>query len=177
MWPAWDWKGPVIKETGCAYGKFMENKAVFISREWFPDFANYRRNGYDFDASYDDGLAPYKDKELFDLIDRSAPILSKRLKETGNYRKGGKKGFDTIMNRLQAKCYVVISDFVYQRDKYGQPYGWGIAEYTTPEQFMGNAFMEHVYERTPEESYRRLLTHLKALLPEADEAAIRRLLK
>ena len=24
MWPAWDWKGPVIKEAGCAYGKFFE---------------------------------------------------------------------------------------------------------------------------------------------------------
>ena len=46
MWPAWDWKGPVIKETGCAYGKFFENKAVYISKDWFPDFANYRRNGY-----------------------------------------------------------------------------------------------------------------------------------
>ena len=56
-----------IRETGCAYGKFFENKAVFISKEWFPDFANYRRNGYDFDARFDDGLAAYKDKELFEL--------------------------------------------------------------------------------------------------------------
>ncbi|MBQ4245228.1 MAG: hypothetical protein II702_09965, partial [Clostridia bacterium] len=45
----WEWKGPVIRETGCAYGKFFENKAVFVSRECFPDLANYRRDGYDFD--------------------------------------------------------------------------------------------------------------------------------
>ena len=56
----WEWKGPVIRETGCAYGKFFEQKAAFISREWFPDFANYRRDGYDFDARYDDGLADRK---------------------------------------------------------------------------------------------------------------------
>ena len=43
----WEWKGPVIRSTGCAYGKFLGNKAVFISREWFPDFANWRRDGYD----------------------------------------------------------------------------------------------------------------------------------
>lgn len=36
----WEWKGPVIREMGCAYGKFFENKAAFVSREWFPDFAN-----------------------------------------------------------------------------------------------------------------------------------------
>lgn len=52
---AWEWKGSVIRETGSAYGKLFDRKAVYISREWFHEFANYRRNGYDFDALYDDG--------------------------------------------------------------------------------------------------------------------------
>lgn len=43
---AWEWKGSVIQKTGCAYGKFFERKAVYISKEWFPDFANYRRDVY-----------------------------------------------------------------------------------------------------------------------------------
>lgn len=176
-WKVWEWKGPLIRETGCAYGKFFENKAVFVSKKWFPDFANYRRNGYDFEARYDDGLVAYKDKELFELIDNNAPILSKELKEAGNYRKGGKKGFETIITRLQAQCYVIISDFVYQIDKHGKPYGWGIAEYSTPEKFMGKDFTDRVYERTPEQSYQRILMHLKEILPEADESAIRKLLK
>ena len=127
-WPVWEWKGPVIRESGCAYGKFLENKAVFINRKWFPDFANYRRDGYDFDARFEEGLAAYRDRNLFDLIDQNAPILTKQLKAIGNYRKGGNKGFDTIITRLQAQCYVVISDFVYAMDKTGRPYGWGIAE-------------------------------------------------
>ena len=177
MWPVWEWKGPVIKETGCAYGKLFENKAVFVSREWFPDLANYRRDGYDFDARFDEGLAPYKDKDLFELVDANAPILSKSLKEKGDYRKGGKKGFDTSMNRLQAQCYIVISDFVYQLDRKGQPYGWGVAEYSTPEKFMGRAFTDRVYERTPEESCRRILEHLKSLFPDVSEADIKRFLK
>ena len=45
QWDAWEWKGPVIQKTGCAYGKFFEHKAVYISKVWFPDFANYRRDG------------------------------------------------------------------------------------------------------------------------------------
>lgn len=176
-WKVWEWKGPVIRETGCAYGKFFEKKAVFISKEWFPDFANYRRNGYDFDAGFDDGLVPFRDKELFELLDASAPVLSKDLKQSGNYRKGGKKGFETIITRLQSQCYVVISDFVYQRDKHGKPYGWGVAEYSTPEKFIGKDFTDRVYERTPEESYQRILAHLKELLPDTDEEAIRKILK
>lgn len=176
-WKVWEWKGPVIRETGCAYGKFFEKKAVFISKEWFPDFANYRRNGYDFDAGFDDGLVPFRDKELFELLDAGAPVLSKDLKQSGNYRKGGKKGFETIITRLQSQCYVVISDFVYQRDKHGKPYGWGVAEYSTPEKFIGKDFTDRVYERTPEESHQRILAHLKELLPDTDEEAIRKILK
>jgi hypothetical protein len=40
---------------------------------------------------------------LYNLIDANAPVLSKRLKYLGNYRKGGNKGFDTIITRLQAQ--------------------------------------------------------------------------
>ena len=81
------------------------------------------------------------------------------------------------MNRLQSQCYVVISDFVYQKDKHGKPYGWGMAEYSTPEKFMGSAFTDAVYKRTPDESYQRVLEHLKKLLPDAEETAIRKILK
>lgn len=172
----WEWKGPVIRETGCAYGKFFERKAAFISKEWFPDFANYRRDGYDFDARYDDELASYRDKELFELLDKNAPVLSKELKKVGNYHKGGKKGFDTIITRLQAQCYVVISDFVYEKDRNGNTYGWGVAEYSTPEKSV-DGFKDAVYKREPEESYERVVQHLKQLLPDADEAAIRKIVK
>ena len=172
----WEWKGPVIRETGCAYGKFFEKKAVYISREWFPDFANYRRDGYDFDARFDDELASYQDKRLFDLVDANAPILSKNLKLLGNYRKGGNKGFDTVITRLQAECYVIISNFTYLTDKRGQEYGWGVAEYSTPERFMGSEFTQRVYQRTPEESYERIYDHLKRMLPNAAEAKLKKIL-
>lgn len=168
MWPAWEWKGIIIREIGCAYGKFFEKKACYISPECFPDFANYRRDGYDFDARYDDGLVPYRDKQLYDLIEGNSPIISKKLKAIGNYRKGGNKGFDTIISRLQSQCYVLISDFVYMKDKYGKPYGWGVAEYSTPESFMGDSFTNNVYQRSPEESYERILKQFVKLFPNTD---------
>lgn len=172
----WEWKGPVIRETGCAYGKFFEKKAVYISKEWFPDFANYRRDGYDFDARFDDELASYQDKRLFDLVDTNAPILSKNLKQLGNYRKGGNKGFDTVITRLQAECYVIISNFTYLTDKRGQEYGWGVAEYSTPERFMGSEFTQRVYQRTPEESYERIYEHLRKMLSDAAESRLKKVL-
>ena len=172
----WEWKGPVIRETGCAYGKFFAHKAVYVSKKWFPDFANYRRDGYDFDARFEDELASYKDKDLFDLIAANGPILSKELKKLGSYGKDGNKGFDTILNRLMQQCYVVIHDFVYMTDRAGRTYGWGVAEYATAEQQFGKALQRKMYAREPEASYERILKHLRSVLPHAEEKAIRKIL-
>ena len=173
----WEWKGPVIRETGCAYGKFFGGKAVYISREWFPDFANFRRDGYDFDALWEDGKARHADKALYELLEPHAPIPSRALKDLGGYGKEGRKGFDPSITRLQHLGYVLISDFVYDLDRQGKPYGWGVAEYSTPEKHLGRDFRRNVYRRTPEESFERVLNHLKEILPNAGEKALRQLLK
>ena len=174
FWPAWEWKGPIIRETGCAYGKFFEKKACYVSPEWFAELANYRRDGYDFDARYEDGLSSYRDRQLYELIDSTAPVISKRLKQLGNYKKGGNTGFDTIVTRLQAQCYVVISDFVYLKDKFGNPYGWGVAEYSTPERFMGDSFTEKVYQNPPRDSFEKILEHFCRLFPNEDINKLRK---
>ncbi|MBR6498875.1 MAG: hypothetical protein IKT23_04210 [Clostridia bacterium] len=161
----WEWKGPVIRQAGCAYGKFFQKKAAFVRRDVFADLANYRRNGYDYEGFFNDGFAPLKDKALYDLLEAKGPLLSKELKKLGNYRKGGASGFDTCINWLQAQCFVLISDFVYQTDRFGNEYGWGIAEYATPEQFMGSGFARDVYRCEPEESYGRLLGLVSRLFP------------
>lgn len=180
---SWDWKGPVIRETGCAYGKFFEKKAVYVSREWFCELANYRRDGYDFDARWDDGLARHDDKVLYDLIEAKAPVLSKELRAEGGYaysgrwsKTEGKKGFDGSITRLQEQGYVLISDFVYATDRLGKRHGWGVAAYDTPERFMGTAFTDKVYAHSPKESYERLLAHLAELLPETPVKELKRFL-
>ena len=171
----WEWKGPVIRETGCAYGKFFEKKAAFISSEWFFDFANYRRDGYDYEGFFNDGLGTYKDKALYDLIEAHGPILSKELKQLGNYKKGGSTGFDTSINRLQHQCFVVISDFKYMKDRYGKEYGWGVAEYATAERFMGED-LSGIYRTDPKDSYEKVLDHFRGMFPDIGEEAIKRFL-
>ncbi len=173
----WEWKGPVIRGTGCAYGKFFENKAAFVSPELFSDLANYRRNGYDFDARFDDGLARFDDRYLYELVSENAPVLSKDLKALGGYGRDGRKGFDACAARLQADCYILISDFYYERSKKGEPYGWGVAVYSTPEKHMGREFTKKVYRRSPEQSYQRLFGHIKGLFPQAPDRMIKRFLK
>ena len=81
----WEWKGPVISEGNCVYGKFFDKKAGFVSNKWFPDFANLRRDGYDFDARFEDGLAGNREKYLYDLIASRHSILSKDAKILVNF--------------------------------------------------------------------------------------------
>ena len=45
-WPLWKWKGEIVQEMPCMYGKFFNKKAGFISQEWWPDFCNYRRSKF-----------------------------------------------------------------------------------------------------------------------------------
>ena len=103
-------------------------------------------------------------------------MLSYEAKGLGNYCKGGRKGFDTHITRLQMQGYVVISDFEYRQDKHGNDYGWGVGRYAAPENFLGKRFANHVYTRTPEESRDRILKFLQKEFPETDIRDLRRLL-
>ena len=40
-WPLWKWKGEIVQEMPCMYGKFFNKKAGFISQEWWPDFRSH----------------------------------------------------------------------------------------------------------------------------------------
>ena len=172
----WEWKGPVARSGKCVYGKLFNGKAGFVSLEWFPDFANYRRDGYDFDTLYEVGKAPRKDKDVYDTVSAHGVLLSKDLKKICNYRKDGNKGFDTVITRLQMQTYVSIADFVYMRDKFGKIYGWGVAEYTTPEEQFGYDLVTSAYERDPQDSKQRIIEHLSDVLSNAGEAQILKLI-
>ena len=173
----WEWKGPAAQTRECIYGKLFGKKAGYVSRAWMPDFCNARRNGYDFDVRYDEQLASYTDKRVYDFISGHGAAETGQIKHELNFHKGGNKGFDTIITRLQMQTYVIIGDFVYRRDKNLQPYGWGISLYTTPEAVFGEDEVCAAYDRQPEESRARMLAHVITILPRTPEPALLRLLK
>ena len=64
----WKWREIIARSGRVAYGKFFNRKAGFISEEWLPCFVNYRRDGYDFDALWEDGKASARQKKIMDLF-------------------------------------------------------------------------------------------------------------
>ena len=177
----WGWKGPIIAKWEAAYGKFFKGKAGYVSLEWFPDFMNWRRS-----------IAPLKgqDKEarhIYEVLVENESMLSKQLKLASGFSLSRKKtvfnpldpfvpaenkyngmAFDALISQLQMGTHVCIADFEYLISKKGEPYGWGVARYCTPEAMYPHLFPveDQVEGRTPEQSLLRMLDHLCRLFPD-----------
>ncbi len=169
-WPLWDWKGPAIRESGCAYGKFFPDQSVFISREWWPDFCNYRRS---VRPGPEEGSA---EECILDILERNGSLTTKELRKACDFTEPGTRGkFSTLVNHLEMQCRVVTRDFVYSTNRKGQPYGWGTALLTTPEALFGSEACHP--DRTPEQSRDRLVKLLRGILPDAWDGFFDYLLK
>lgn len=168
-WPMWKWKGSVITEGNCVYGKFFNSKAGFISRQWWPDFCNYRRSksAAPIEGSIEDTI-------LFTLQDKGSMITRELRNACGFTGPKMRSRFDSYITRLQMSCRIVTEDFVYPRDKHNNEYGWGWSLLTTPEQLYGTDSC--TCERTPQESYELIRAHLRQLLPHATDKQIDRVL-
>ena len=163
----WEWRMELARRGVVAYGKLFSRKAGLVSREWYPDLANYRRDGYDFDARYEEGLASHREKRIMDVLLREGPTLSKDLKRLAGFGGDGLKGFDTEITSLQMQTYITVHSFEYARDKHGKPYGWGIVRYAVTEDVLGTDVTKGAYQRDPEESRARITQHLGMLFPDA----------
>ena len=121
----WEWRQILARDERVIYGKFFGKKAGFVAKEWFPVFANYRRNGYDFDALFEDEMASYRQKKIMDVfaLDDQAvgrELMSYEIKELAGFGKGGEKNFDGVLADLQMQTYLIVSDF---RQKRYRPLG------------------------------------------------------
>ncbi len=177
----WAWRQILSRQPDLVYGKFFDRRAGFISAEWFPVFANYRRNGYDFDTLIDEGLAPHRAQKLMqpfltDGMPNDASLHSFRLKELAGFGKGGEKNFEGVLTDLQMQSYLCIADFRQRLNKAGQPYGWHIAVITTPEAKLGYEAVTAAYGEAPAESLARLEARCLECFPQASRDAVRRLL-
>lgn len=175
----WEWREIIACEGEIAYGKFFDKKAGFISKKWLPYFINYRRDGYDFDALWDDGKAPVKQKKIMDFFQNEfaeAEYYSNELKLNAGFGKGGEKGFEGVITNLQMETYLCLRDFRQRRNKKGDGYGWPIAIYSTPEHIFGRELVTSAYGESAEESGKRIIEHMEDIYPIATKQQIKRMI-
>ncbi len=183
----WEWREIIAAKHQVAYGKFFAWKAGFISREWLPYFANARRDGYDFDARWEDGLAGAREKKIMDLLTdrdrdgdmifKTEEILSTEIKKRAGFGKGGEKNFQGIAAGLQMQTYLVNAGFRRRRNKKGEEYGMPVSILLPPEALWGYEAVTAAYDEKPELSRQRILDRVREKFPWADEKAVMRMVK
>lgn len=168
-WPLWKWKGEIVTEMPCFYGKFFNKKAGFISSEWWPDFCNYRRSRYPRpDEASIEGT-------ILDILQSSGSLLTRELRASCGFNgKGMRSKFDAYITRLEMATYIVTENFIYPRDKQNREYGWGWSLLSTPEELYGKEACQ--CRLSPEESRQKIFEHLKRLLPEATDKQLNKLI-
>lgn len=173
----WAWRQELSRSGKVAYGKFFDKKAGYVSLAWLPRFVNYRRDGYDFDSRWEEGLAAHREKKIMDLFANGEEHFSNEVKQLAGFGKGGEKNFEGAATDLQMRTYLTVRDFRQRLNKAGDPYGWAIAVYTAPETVWGYDAVTAAYAEAPAESYAKILAFLREQYPTADDKALRRLLK
>lgn len=189
----WEWKMTIVRNWNCAYGTLFGGKSGYVSLEWYPHLINYRRSKFSFSAAPVDADGVNRQKYIYDMVIANESMQSRDIKRACPFvdfpkkrlspqdkllgvKKEKDKGesFDKVITTLQMSTMLAIADFEYEYDKHGNPYGWGLARYAAPEVLYG----EHVLAAgcSPEESFEKMLTHLKQLLPDANEKDLLKML-
>ncbi|MCR5584254.1 MAG: hypothetical protein K6F63_02315 [Lachnospiraceae bacterium] len=175
----WEWRKTISDSKKVAYGKFFDKKAGFVSLEWLPYFVNFRRDGYDFDALWDDGKASAKQKMIMNLFmeeNEDAELFSYEIKDKAGFGKEGAKGFEGTLTGLQMQTYLTVRDFRQRINKKGESYGWSVAVMTTPEHMWGRELVTSAYKEDPTESAKRIGKHMHDIYPIANQGQICKIL-
>lgn len=172
----WEWRRLIAKAGTVAYGKFFRKKAGFISKKWFPYFANYRRQGYDFDSRWEDGLAGIRCKKIMEQLELKGEMFSFELKKAAGFGKNGEKNFEGAVTELQMQAYLILRDFRHKTNKKGEAYGWPVSVYSTPEQLWGYEWISMAYKERPEESREKVFEQVRQNFPHASQEGILKVL-
>ena len=172
----WEWRQLIARSGRVAYGKFFAGRAGFISRAWFPHFANWRRDGYDFDSRWDEALATMRQKRVMDQFARREELYSFELRRLAGFGRDGEKNFEGTVTALQMGGYLLIRDFRQRLNKKGQPYGWPIAVYSTPEALWGHGHVASAYFTEPARSGELVFQQVRRHFPAATEASLQAVL-
>ncbi|MBQ9210102.1 MAG: hypothetical protein IJ153_00235 [Clostridia bacterium] len=172
----WAWRQLLAPNAFVAYGKFFDRKAGFVSREWFPVFANYRRDGYDYEGLYEDGKLNSRCKRILDVLSLDTDAIGYAMLSSDIRKHAAlEKGFEGALTELQMKSFLIISDFRQKRNKRGEEYGWHVAEMMTPETKWGYDLVNSCDE-APEQSLDKMISQIKKHFPLARDTDLRKLL-
>lgn len=168
----WGWRETAAIQGEIIYAKVFSGRAGFVSKEWFPKFANYRRDGYDFDSRWEEGLEPPRNQAIMECVMKNPMVMTSDIK-----KQVGKTGFEGALTNLEMKTYLIIRGFDRKKNRFQEPYGWSIGVMDTPENAFGSEWATSAYAEQPEKSYADILMHLESKCPGIDMEALARIIR
>ena len=150
------WKRQLSGDKDMAYGAFFDGREGYISREWFPVFAAYRRRSH----------GPDRERVCWDLLSqeiRDRGFITRNSCRILMERLGTGPGPDRILKHLQAGTYLI------------QEYSKKEIHYINPEQRWGRDYVCSCTDRK-EEAWARITGRLLQLHPELTQRQLLRVL-
>lgn len=171
----WIWREELARSGKVMYSKIFDKRAGFVSLEWLPHLANWRRDGYDFDSLVDEGIVKRREALIMKVFEEQQGVYSCDIKKQAGFSKGGEKNFNGVITDLMMSTYLTLTDFRQRLNKKGVPYGMTIAIYSTPESVWGYDEVTKAYSWEPLKSREAIFNHLKKILPDAEDKQIEKL--
>lgn len=176
----WDWKIECVRSGDIAYGKFLlGGKAAFATVEWYRELLNWRRSLPKYQPTADGA-------RILAYLEENGSI---GIKEVRGLLGVKKSAADAAISRLQLQCRVVTGDIVrVYRGEDLHYNGWQTSSFCTPEALFdaggapgpaGFPFAPAVslqVNHSPQESYDRLVAHLRSLVPDVTDNQLKKLL-
>ena len=153
----WCWRMQLSESKDIAYGKFFSGCAGFVSRECFSMFAAARRHGYDFDSLADEGLTRPDENRIMKLFEKRSEWDAHALRQASELN----KRFDVTLTRLMMSTYIIIDGFTQKINKKGEPYGWHMSVYTTPEGKWGYEAVTSAYAIDEKECINQIVNRIQ----------------
>ncbi|MCM1523367.1 MAG: hypothetical protein NC120_02805 [Ruminococcus sp.] len=171
----WEWRMRVLEErVDIAYSKLFFNGAGYITKEWYPYFISVRRRGKSFEEAYRDGELSHEAKIIYDTVSGNGAAALHEIKLLGGFGKDDKSRFDKAVVQLQMKMYITMCGRTVKRGSSGNPYGWNVTVFTTPENYFGEDLIAGGMSIPQNEAEEKIRSQILKLNPEADEKKIKK---
>lgn len=169
----WTWKDRVAFEKKAAYARIFNKKPLFVSLEWYPYFLAVYKKPETVSERYESGTVSNMALRIYELLESNGSLNTHDIKRLLGIRsKEDSYKYEKGIVELQESMDITVCGASKRVDKFGQPYGWLISEYTTIEQWMGEEALNSISLIPRSEALSKLVSKVKEIAPQATENKI-----
>lgn len=133
----WLWRDRFASESVAAYGRFLGDKPLLISRELFPLMRWVLAAPETVEARYAAGVLARQALRVFECIREHDGIDVRTLRTlTGMQQASDKRAFDHALTDLQGTADIVISGISARLNEHGNKSGWNSTCYMLADHWM-----------------------------------------